>query len=87
MTLEQMMHISYFWVYRCNQELVCQELGVCERIIVDYYNYAREVCDTILQTNDIDGPSTVVEINESKFGKRKYNKGRRVDGVWEFRGI
>jgi len=25
-----------------------------------------------------------VEINESKFGKRKYNRGKRVDGVWVF---
>lgn len=29
----------------------------------------------------------VVEIDESKFGKRKYYKGRWVDGVWVFGGI
>lgn len=90
LTLEQILHIIYFWVYRCNQEFVCHELGVCERTIVDWYNYAREVCDNILQTNEnnvIGGPGIVVEIDESKFGKRKYHKGRRVDGVWVFGGI
>ena len=29
----------------------------------------------------------VVEIDESKFGKRKHHKGRRVDGCWVFGGI
>ncbi|KCZ79965.1 hypothetical protein H312_02634, partial [Anncaliia algerae PRA339] len=29
----------------------------------------------------IGGPNLVVEIGLSKFGKRKYNKGHRVEGV------
>lgn len=28
----------------------------------------------------------IVEIDESKFGKRKYNRGHRVDGAWVFGG-
>ncbi|KAI9103766.1 hypothetical protein DFS34DRAFT_590183 [Phlyctochytrium arcticum] len=35
----------------------------------------------------IGGPGTIVGIDESKFGKRKYNKGRRVEGQWVFGGI
>ena len=34
-----------------------------------------------------DGQPIVVEIDESKFGKRKYNKGKRVDGVWVVGGV
>jgi len=26
----------------------------------------------------------IIEIDESKFGKRKYNKGHYVEGVWIF---
>lgn len=33
------------------------------------------------------GPGVHIEIDESKFGKRKYHRGRRVDGVWVFGGI
>ena len=35
----------------------------------------------------IGGPGLVVEIDESKFGKRKYNKGHRVEGCWVFGGV
>ena len=35
----------------------------------------------------ISGPGHEVQIDESKFGKRKYNKGRPVDGKWVFGGI
>ena len=29
----------------------------------------------------------IVEIDETKVGKRKYQRGRRVDGVWVFGGV
>ena len=33
------------------------------------------------------GEGKIVEIDESKFGKRKYNSGKAVDGKWVFGGI
>ena len=60
-----------------------------EHTSVDWNNFGREVCCKIVQLDcePIGGPGTAVEIDESKFRKRKYNRGRRVDGVWVFGGI
>ena len=33
------------------------------------------------------GEGQVVEIDESKFGKRKYDKGHHMEGKWVFGGI
>ena len=33
------------------------------------------------------GPGKVVEIDEAKFGKRKYSRGRMVEGTWILGGI
>ena len=90
LTLEKILHITYFWVYKCNQDFVIHELEICQRTITDWYNFAREVCTVYLENHGsgvVGGPGKVVEIDESKFGKRKYHKGRRVDGVWVFGGI
>lgn len=38
--------------------------------------------DSLQHSNKIDGPGCIVEIDEAKIGKRKYNRGRLVDGHW-----
>ena len=35
----------------------------------------------------IGGPGIIVQIDESKVGKRKYHRGYRVEGQWVFGGI
>ena len=60
-----------------------------EHTLVDKQNFAREVCVEIIQrvSEQIGGDGKEVEIDKSKFGKRKYHRGKRVDSVLVFGGI
>ncbi|XP_068218454.1 uncharacterized protein [Palaemon carinicauda] len=78
------------WVLRWPQycvELKTEQLG--SHTLVDWYNFCREVCEQvlILDNKKIGGPGHIVEVDESKFGKRKYNIGHKVEGTWVFGGI
>ena len=86
LTLEKIILITYFLV---NEKLIIHELDIANQTIVDWYNFSTEVCTAILENEStkIGGEGKTVEIDESKFGKRKFHKGKRVDGVWVFGGI
>ena len=58
--------------------------------ICDYKRCCRDICFQVLQDNcysEIGGPGLHVEIDESKFGKTKYNRGGVVKGHWVFGAI
>ena len=59
------------------------------RSVTSSFNFIREVCAEYFKQNPvvIDGPGIEVEIDESKFGRRKYNRGRWQEGHWVFGGI
>lgn len=45
------------------------------------------IFNAYLNTLAIGGDNDIVEIDESKLGKRKYNRGHRVEGVWVFGAV
>lgn len=82
--------LTYFWANNYPNHLCALETSISAHTVIDWYNFCRDICVELLENSEsrvIGGPGIVVEIDESKFGKRKYHRGKRVDGVWVFGGI
>ena len=65
--------LSYPW-----QFLISKEIGISKTTVIDWSSFCHEVCIFWLskESKVLGGPGVVVEIDEAKFGKRNYNRGR-----------
>ncbi|XP_047988938.1 uncharacterized protein LOC125234096 [Leguminivora glycinivorella] len=60
---------------------------VSSATVTDWFHFCREVVMVYELEHQrghgkIGGPNKIVQIDESKFGKRKYNRGRFIEGHW-----
>jgi transposase-like protein len=83
------MHIAYLWLTNCTSETILQHTGHNTETVTAYKKHLRQLVIETLETDDtiIGGEGVVVQIDETKFGKRKYNRGHRVDGAWSIVGV
>ena len=77
------------WTRQTRVTTAAHEVKVTESVAIDWYNFFRDVCGQYFLDHPITigGSGKVIEIDESKFGKRKYHRGRSVEGHWVFGGI
>jgi len=79
--LEQAQKLTYYWVFELPGDVISRELSIGgEHTVVDWKTFTRQVCLSVLEASieQIGGLGKFVEIDESKLGKKKYYKGRRV---------
>ena len=62
------------------------ELRISYETIIKWTSFFREVCisDVLACSEPFGGNGVEVEIDGSKFGKKKYHRGHRVEGQWIF---
>ncbi len=84
LTLAESLKLSYMWTLHHVQEEAQHEARVGNDATVRLYYEHREACvGWLLSKEDkIRGKGQIVEIDESKFGKRKYHCGHHVEGSW-----
>jgi transposase-like protein len=72
------------WMVKSSQKQISFNLDISLNCVSIILKRLRKVLvDKYLNKREkIGGKDVIVEIDESKFGKRKYNKGHKVEGVW-----
>ena len=89
LSLEEIVKLTYWWCRGLKQDEICHEVSVSEHTAVDWDSFCRETYEVTLleKEHKIGDPGKTVQIDESKFGKRKYHRGHKVEGQWVFGGI
>jgi len=79
----------YHWLCGCSTDALATLTGWGSQKVTEWMKSIHQLIATVILNDDIQlgGPGVNVYIDESKFGKRKYNKGHRVEGAWVFGGV
>jgi hypothetical protein len=77
------------WLNRNSQTQAINAAGHSSSTITSFFNHFRILIASTLDEEDvlIGGSGAIVEIDETKLGKRKCNQGHQVDGVWILVGV
>lgn len=80
----KVLKIMRYWFSKVPHVSISELLSTNKNTISDYLKKPEQIIDEKYYDSlgVIGGPNVIVEIDESKFGKRKYHRGHRVDGCW-----
>lgn len=85
----KIMYIAFCWAHGASWSTTMKMTGHSEHTITNFFSHFRTLVSSSLEEEDciIGGPGIEIEVDETKLGKRKYQKGHRVDGVWILVGV
>ena len=85
----RILFFGYLWLQGVKPHSIQKMMGVSPNTVADFNNFYRQLTIDSLEEEDtkIGGPGIVVEIDEAKLGKCKYNRGHPVNGVWVLGGV
>jgi hypothetical protein len=87
--LHKSLFLAYHWLARSSHATICAIGSFSPGSVTKYFKYLRQLIADSLNEEDflIGGPGIRVQLDECKLGKRKFNRGHRVEGTWVFGGV
>jgi hypothetical protein len=85
----KVLQVGYLRLIKCPSGGIAAYTGLHKHATADLLLYYRQLVASSLNEEDtrVGGEGVVVELDESKFGKRKYHRGHMVEGVWVLGGV
>lgn len=87
--LDSLLLFSYLYLIKTPVSGLIEATGHSSATISEWSKFIRQLCGESVNENSlkIGGQNIIVEIDETKLGKRKYHRGHKVDGVWIVAGV
>jgi transposase-like protein len=87
--VNELLEIGYYWLAKVGRDSIVTITGHSPNTITNAIDSYRQLVADTLDSEEqmIGGKEIIVEIDEAKFGKRKYNRGHRVEGSWVLGGV
>jgi transposase-like protein len=85
----QMLMFGHFWLSGCSHTQISMLGGFAAQTVTDNLRLFNALAAMTLPRSAcvIGGQDVIVEVDESKLSKRKYNSGHHVEGVWVIGGV
>jgi hypothetical protein len=89
LSISEVLYIGYQWLTGASASTCITQLGHSSATICSFYGRYRRLVAGALSFEDtmIGGDGIEVDVDESKFGRRKNNRGHRIEGVWVLGGV
>ena len=85
----QVLHFAHLWLSGATQTVIAILTGHSSKTVSNFAAEFNQLVAHEIEESScvVGGEGIVVEIDETKFGKRKNNRGHHVDGVWVVVGV
>jgi transposase-like protein len=85
----QIINLLYLWLSGANHTFLRTVGGHSPNVITNFIKDANQMLANDLEEEFciIGGENIIVELDETKLSKRKYNRGHRVEGIWVIGGV
>jgi IS1 family transposase len=85
----EILMLARLWTARVSVTSAIELTGHSPNTVVAFWKHFRQLTASTLEDDStiVGGPGLVVEVDETKIGKRKYNRGHKVEGTWVIVGV